>query len=96
MIDALIGILTNPTLINLLGPIGVVLAVICGVLYFNYKSVLKKYMELQEKRVSENQNMQKIYYELAHDVDKTLEMLLTSLDKKKNDGGDHGGKGDAL
>jgi hypothetical protein len=85
--ESIISLLTNPQLIAILGPAGIILLVGCALLYKNYKNVLKLYMELQEKRVQENQQMQKIYYELANDVDKTLEILLTTLGRRNEDNG---------
>jgi hypothetical protein len=85
-------LLLNPQLLAILGPAGVILLIGCGLLYRNYSKLLKAYMELQEKRVQESQQMQKVYYELANDVDKTLEILLTTLGKRNGGDGGNGGK----
>ena len=87
----IVTLLLNPQLIAVLTPAGIVLLVGCWLLYRNYSRLLKNYMELQEKRVQENQNMQKTYYELAADVDKTLEILLSTIGRKNNNGGSDGG-----
>jgi hypothetical protein len=87
----IVNLLLNPQLIAILGPAGIILLVGCWLLYRNYSQVLKDYKEVQEKRIQENQNMQKVYYELANDVDKTLEILLATLGRKNGNGGSDGG-----
>lgn len=85
----LIDLLLNPQLIAVLTPAGVILLAGCWLLYSNYKKILQLYIDLQNQRVKENQDMQKVYYDLAADVNKTLEILLSTLGKKNdsNSGG---------
>lgn len=82
----IIDLLLNPQLIAILTPAGVILLVGCWILYSNYKKVLQLYIDLQNQRVKENQDMQKVYYDLAADVNKTLEILLSTLGKKTDNG----------
>lgn len=88
----LIDLLLNPQLIAVLTPAGVILLAGCWLLYSNYKKILQSYMDLQEKRIKENQDMQKVYYDLAADVNKTLEILLATLGKKNGNGSNGGGQ----
>lgn len=79
-----VNLLLNPQLIAILTPAGVLLLVGCWLLYSNYKKVLQSYMDLQEKRIQENQAMQKTYYDLAADVNKTLDILMNTLGRKND------------
>ena len=83
----LVTLLLNPQLIAILTPAGIILLVGCWLLYSNYKKLLQSYMDLQEKRVLENQNMQKTYYDLAADVNKTLDLLMNTMGRNNGSGG---------
>lgn len=88
----IVNLLLNPQLIAILTPAGVILLVGCWLLYSNYKKVLQLYIDLQNQRVKENQDMQKTYYDLAADVNKTLDILMNTLGRNNNNTPPSGGK----
>lgn len=79
------SVLLDPRVLGVFGPVGVVLIAVAVTFYRLYIHERDKNEELTEKRVQESQAMQKEYYELAADVDKTLD-LLTNMIGKKNGG----------
>jgi len=83
----LISILLNPKVIAIIGPAGAILLGVAIVMYRLAMQFIKKYEEVQEKRITEAQAMQKEYFELANDWEKTLNAVLRALGKKNSNGG---------
>jgi len=79
-------LLLNPKVLAILGPVGIMgLAVIYGN-YKMWKWFFTKYDEIQNKRIEESHDMQKEYFELAKEVDKTLDILIKTISRKGNNG----------
>ena len=92
----LVQLLLNPKVIGVLGVSGALLLGFCFVLYRLYiyqrnktDEAHQKIEEIQEKRVQENREMQKEYYDLAADMDKTLDSVLKAI-RTKNSGDNNG------
>lgn len=89
----LITLLLNPKIIAVIGPVGAILLGVVILLFKLYKyernkkeQEQKKNDELQESRLKESQEMQKDYYELAADMDKTLNAVLKAIRPKNGNG----------
>lgn len=92
MLD-IVSLLTNPALISILGPSGIILLAVGYLWYKQYKHILEKYEEVQEKRIQENQTMLKEYQEFSVDMTKTLDAVLEVVKSKPNNtSNDNGGK----
>lgn len=81
MLDTILSLLTNPALISVIGPSGIVLLVVGFLWYRQYQHVLSKYEEVQEKRIQENQMMLKEYQEFSVDMTRTLDAVLDVVRK---------------
>ena len=84
--EHIISLILNPQLIALLGPTGVILLVGGWLWYRQYKHILTKYEEVQEKRIQESQLMMKEYQEFTVDITKTLDAVLDVI-RDTNNGG---------
>ena len=82
----LITLLLNPKLLAILTPLGVVLLAVCVIFYRLMMKFLKKYEEVQEKRVKEAQEMQRDFLEFSVDMTKTLDAVLNAIRPKGNGG----------
>ena len=89
----LIQLLLNPKILAALGVSGTLLLGFCVTIYRiyiyqrnHYEEALEKINTLQEKRVEESQQMQKEYYELAADMDKTLDAVIKAIRPKNSNG----------
>lgn len=82
--ETFISLLTNPALISVIGPSGVILLVVGFLWYRQYKHILSKYEEVQEKRIQENQMMLKEYQEFSVDMTRTLDAVLEVVRSKNN------------
>lgn len=71
--------LVNPDVIAVIARMGGIAAIMGYVIY----RMAKKYDEIQEKRIAENKEMQKEYMDLARDVNKTLDILIRTIQQKK-------------
>jgi len=89
MLDAIIAALTNPSLISVIGPSGIILLVVGFLWYRQYKHILKKYEEVQEKRIQETQMMLKEYQEFSVDMTRTLDAVLEVVRSRNNKGEGH-------
>jgi hypothetical protein len=89
----IIQLLLKPELLAVLGPIGTVLL---GVLIFTYRQYTHfrdKYEEqitkndtLEEKRVDDIRQMNREYFQLASEVEKTLDILISVIKNRRNGG----------
>ncbi len=89
----LITLLANPKILAALGVSGTLLLGFCYTMYklyihhrIKHEETLEKIEELQEKRIGEHDEMRKAYYELASDMEKTLNAVLKAIRTKKSDG----------
>lgn len=89
----LIKLFLEPRVLSVLGPLGFV-AVVEGFwlmkLFSYYKESQAKNDEIQEKRLEENKAMQKEYFDLTTDVNKTMDILINTLGKRSGNGGQNG------
>ncbi len=86
-----ISLLLNPKVIGVVGPMGAILLGVCYFLYRQYIHFRNKYEEamdeketLQEKRIVENQEMHKEYFQLANEIEKTLDILISIIKSRRN------------
>lgn len=82
--DQIISLLLNPQLIALLGPTGIILLIGGWLWYRQYKHILSKYEEVQEKRIQESQLMMKEYQEFSVDMTRTLDAVLDVVRDSKD------------
>lgn len=79
MLELLKQLLT-PDNLRIFGAFGVLYLVSLVAIY----KLFQMYAAVQEKRIEDNRTMQKEYYELAADINKTLEILIRVKDEKRN------------
>lgn len=91
----LITLLANPKVLGILGVSGTLLLGFCVTIYRLYlyqraqhERSLEKIDDLQEKRITEHDTLRKDYYELASDMEKTLDAVLKAI-KPKSSGGNN-------
>jgi hypothetical protein len=78
----LVNIFLDPKVLSILGPVGLWAFLASIALY----KISKRYDEIQEKRITENKEMQKEYLELAKDIERTLDVLIRTVGKKNGGG----------
>ncbi len=89
MIETIVSFLTNPALLSVIGPSGVILLGVGFLWYRQYKHILSKYEEVQEKRIQETQMMLKEYQEFSVDMTRTLDAVLEVVRSRNNKGEGH-------
>jgi hypothetical protein len=77
--NGILELLLDPFVLKVFGPFGILLLVTSIALY----KVFKLYTEAQEKRITEAQSMQKEYQELASDINKTLDLIVSLIANRK-------------
>jgi len=80
---SLIELLFNPKVLSILGPLGLWAILASFALY----KVCRRYDDIQETRIKETKEMQKEYFELAHDIEKMLNTLLAVVGKRNGNSG---------
>jgi hypothetical protein len=75
---SILELLLNPKVLSILGPVGLWAILASFALY----KLGKRYDDIQETRIKETKEMQKEYYELANDIEKTLNTLLAVIGKR--------------
>jgi len=83
----IITLLLNPQVLAVIGPMGAVLLGVCIIFYRLMMKFLKKYEDVQEKRVNEAQEMQRDFLEFSVDMTKTLDAVLHAIRPKNGNGG---------
>ncbi len=90
----IIQLFTNPKILAALGVSGTLLLGFCITMYRLYihhrnkhEETLEKIEEIQEKRIGEHDEMRKDYYELASDMEKTLNAVLKAIKPRNTNGG---------
>ena len=88
----LLTLLANPKILAALGVSGTLLLGFCITIYRLYiyqrtksEEAQEKIYELQEKRLKESQEMRKEFFDLAADMDKTLNSVIQAM-RPKNGG----------
>jgi hypothetical protein len=83
----IITLLLNPKILAVIGPVGAILLGVCITFYRLMMKFLKKYEEVQEKRIKEAQEMQRDFLEFSVDMTKTLDAVLNAIRPRNSNGG---------
>lgn len=80
-------LLASPKILAVLGITGTVLLGIAFVFYRLFIKFLGKYEAVQEIRIKESQDNTKDYFELATELQKTMDILIKTVGRKSSNGG---------
>ena len=82
--EIITALLASPKVLAVLGISGTLLLGIATIFYRLFMKFLKKYEEVQELRLKESQENTKDYFELATELQKTMDILIRTVSRKNS------------